>query len=408
MAINMNQFYFPRPELAQSLVDALTGDNLFSDAPNGLFLAAPRRTGKSTFLQNELKPALEKTGRVVVYVDLWTDTSRPPGSLIAEAVARELEKHLGFVARAAKSSGLDHVGIGGWLKVDTTKIGRIDGLTLTDALRALVETSGKPVALIIDEAQHSLTSEDGETSMTALKSARDQLNKPGDAKLLLIMSGSDRDKLLRLVNSNAAPFYGSAISRMPELDQSFIKHVAALIVRAYPALTPVDEPTLWEAFRRLGHRPQPFVRILGEALNPLNIPERGFEGKVLESADEQCADDERGMESAYLALRPIEQAVLWRMLEQKDRFRPYDADALAFYRDKTAEKMTAQKAQAAIEALRAQTPSLVWKSAKGEYALDDTAMNNWYTKRVQEGTWPPLLPPDPNDQEDEEVYSPRG
>jgi len=388
----MNSFYYARPALADALVNELTGGNLFSDASNGLFLAAPRRTGKSTFLQNELQPALEKTGRVVVYVDLWSDKNRNPGALIADAVGKELAKHLGVIAKTAKAAGLDHVGIAGWLKVDTTKIGKIDGLTLAEALRALSETSRKPIALIIDEAQHSLTSTEGETAMTALKSARDQLNKPGAANLLLIMSGSDRDKLLRLVNSNAAPFFGSAISRMPELDQNFIEHIADLITRTYPQLAPVDVNLLWESFQRFAHRPQPFVRVLGQLLNPLNPPEPGFEQRVLEQAELQRADDERGMESAYLALRPIEQAVLWRMLEQGDRFRPYDAEALSFYREKTAEKTTAQKAQNAIESLRMQTPSLIWKSAKGEYALDDTGMTKWYKKCQQNGTWPPHSP----------------
>ncbi len=37
--------------------------------------------------------------------------------------------------------------------------------------------------------------------MTALKSARDQMNKPTQVNLMLVMSGSDRDKLLRLVVS---------------------------------------------------------------------------------------------------------------------------------------------------------------------------------------------------------------
>lgn len=388
----MNSFYYARPALADALVKELTGGNLFSDAPNGLFLAAPRRTGKSTFLQNELQPMLEKTGRVVVYVDLWSDKNRNPGALIADAVGKELGKHLGLVAKTAKAAGLEHVGLAGWLKVDTTKIGKIDGLTLAEALRALNETSGRPIALIIDEAQHSLTSTEGETTMMALKSARDQLNKPGAANLLLIMSGSDRDKLLRLVNSNAAPFFGSAISRMPELDQNFIEHIADMITRTYPQLAPVDVGVLWEAFQRYAHRPQPFVRVLGHLLNPLNPPEPGFERSVLEQADLQRADDERGMESAFLALRPIEQAVLWRMHEQGDRFRPYDAEALVFYREKTKEKITAQKAQNAIDSLRMQTPSLIWKSAKGEYALDDTGMTKWFKKRLENGTWPPHSP----------------
>ena len=67
---------YPRPALADELVTALQGRAGFSDAHNGLFLAAPRRTGKSTFLQGDLRPALEHAGIVVVYVDLWDDTAR--------------------------------------------------------------------------------------------------------------------------------------------------------------------------------------------------------------------------------------------------------------------------------------------------------------------------------------------
>ena len=46
--------YYPRTPLAAALADALQGKAAFSDAHNGLFLAAPRRTGKSTFLQSDL------------------------------------------------------------------------------------------------------------------------------------------------------------------------------------------------------------------------------------------------------------------------------------------------------------------------------------------------------------------
>jgi len=46
--------HYPRLDLARQMVDALQGRTLFSDAANGLFLAAPRRTGKSTFLQADL------------------------------------------------------------------------------------------------------------------------------------------------------------------------------------------------------------------------------------------------------------------------------------------------------------------------------------------------------------------
>jgi hypothetical protein len=388
----MSSFYYPRPALAADMVGALTGSNLFSDASNGLFLASPRRTGKSTFLQNELLPALEKVGMVVVYVDLWSDKNRNPGDLIASAIGKELGKHLGIVARAAKSAGVDQLNIAGTLHIDTSKIGKIDGLTLSDALRELASAADKPVALIIDEAQHALTSQEGETAMTALKSARDQLNQPGHTALLLIMSGSDRDKLLRLVNSNAAPFFGSTISRMPELDEDFIAHAAGVIGQAYPQLLPVDNGKLWQAFQLFGKRPQPFVNALGAVLNPLHLPLPGFEADVARLAAEQRAQDERVMEATYLALRPLEQAVLWRMLQQRDRFRPYEVDALAFYREKTGEKATPPKVQNAIDSLRALSPALIWKSAKGEYALDDAGMHKWFQMKTAAGHWAPVPP----------------
>lgn len=41
----MSMKHFPRLALANTLADALQGQTLFGDAVNGLFLAAPRRTG---------------------------------------------------------------------------------------------------------------------------------------------------------------------------------------------------------------------------------------------------------------------------------------------------------------------------------------------------------------------------
>lgn len=383
--------YYPRTSLAADLANALQGKTAFSDAPNGLFLAAPRRTGKSTFLQADLMPELDRRQVVVVYVDLWADQKRDPGSIIAEAVGRALVKQLGLVAKTAKAAGLDSISVGG-IKIDTTKIGRVDGTTLTDALRALVESAKKPAALIIDEAQHALTSEAGETAMAALKSARDQLNRPGLVQLMLIMSGSDRDKLLRLVNTNAAPFYGSQIQRMPELGPDFIAHIAQLIAHQRPDLDNISTTKLHDAFVLYGQRPQFFIEALGQVLSPLASHTGRFEEAMLTQARQQQLNDEAQMASDYTALKPIEQAVLWRMLELGTRFRPYDADALQFYNDKTGDKITVAKAQKALESLRARQPSLIWKSARSEYAVEDAAMLRWYAQRVAAGTWPPVGP----------------
>lgn len=379
---------FPRPALAQDMVDALQGRALLGDAHNGLFLAAPRRTGKSTFLQSDLRPALEAAGAVVVYVDLWADARRDPGALIADAIGRALQPQMGLVARTAKKAGLDKVKVGG-LEVDTSKIGKIDGMTLVDALRELHQTAARPVALLIDEAQHALTSQAGEAAMTALKSARDQLNRPHAVNLMLVMSGSDRDKLLRLVHTSNAPFYGSQIQRMPTLGADFIAHVTRLIEAQRPSLAPVDQASLQTAFQMFGNRPQFFMAALGQVLSPLSDETAPFEEAVLEAARARQRDDESQMESDYLGLKPEERVVVWRLLEQGPRYRPYDAEALTFYQHRLGRPMNSAKVQRVLEALRDRTPSLVWKSARGEYSLADAAMYRWYETRVAADTWPP-------------------
>jgi hypothetical protein len=383
---------YHRTTLAQQMVQALQGRSLLGDAHNGLFLAAPRRTGKSTFLQGDLAPALRQAGVEVVYVDLWADTRRDPGTLIAEAIARSLQTHLGLVARTAKKAGVKGLKVAGALEIDTSKIGQVDGLTLVDALRSLLQAADRPVALIIDEAQHALTSEAGEAAMTALKSARDQMNQPGQVNLMLVMSGSDRDKLLRLVVSAGAPFYGSQIQALPPLDTDFIAHVAGLVEAQRPDLVPVDRAALQEGFVAFGHRPQFFMAAMGAVLSPLSGRTGRFEAALLQAAQAQQLQDEAQMESDYLGLKPTEQVMLWRMLDQGPRFRPYDAEALRFYRDRLGRPVSVPQAQKALEALRQCTPALVWKSAHGEYAVEDASMHRWFQVRVAADQWPPASP----------------
>ena len=180
----MNDLHFPRPELAARIADDLVGASLLSDARNGLFLAQARRTGKSWFLQRDLKPALEAKGWIVLYVDLWTDIKRDPASLISDVIETAFEEHLGWATKASKRMGIEKLGLGG-ASVNLAQTLDFAALTLADALNELHQRSKKKIALLIDEAQHALTSEAGEAAMIALKSARDQMNAGNVPSLLL-------------------------------------------------------------------------------------------------------------------------------------------------------------------------------------------------------------------------------
>lgn len=168
-------FVFRRPALARSIADGLVGAGI-QDFTSGLFLAAPRRTGKSTFLREDLIPECQLRGWLTVYVDLWADKEKDPAELIASAIAAALVPYEKGIRKLAKNIGIEKLSFLRTLSWDFSKPQLPVGATLTQALELLHHAAEKTVVLVIDEAQHALTSDSGINAMFALKAARDQLN----------------------------------------------------------------------------------------------------------------------------------------------------------------------------------------------------------------------------------------
>ena len=378
--------YHHRPELARRLADDLQGKNPFSDAPNGLFLAAPRRTGKSKFLQFDLRPELEGRGCLVVYVDFWAQSRRDPAHVLAEALAARIQQVQGPARRLA--AALSKVKLAG-VEIDLSRVGQPEGASIPKVLELLSQAASRQIVLMLDEAQHTLTTEAGESAMFALKSARDQLNSPGKQRLLLVFSGSDRDKLLRLVNSANAPFYGSQIHHMPELDRSYVERLGMALEKVHDWLKPVNIDQLFEAFKAVGLRPQFLQHVLEEIMQRPKTTHTQAGNDILAGACKVQQEEIKSRRQLYLGLKPLEQYVLWRMLEQGSAFRPYDADSKQFYSALLGRKVSTPMVQAAIESLRDHTPSVVWKSSRGEYAVDDTGMQAWFAQERDAAAWPP-------------------
>ncbi|MGH8790946.1 MAG: aspartate/glutamate racemase family protein [Cupriavidus necator] len=132
---------------------------------SGLFLSGLRRTGKTTFLINDLVPALEAGGAIVIYVDLWSDIQRSPAALILAAVKRtltELERPGSNALKHLKRvSGADLGALGFKFGFKLDSVGEPGGATLAQALAEVVDKAKTNVVLIVDEVQHAITSEEG-------------------------------------------------------------------------------------------------------------------------------------------------------------------------------------------------------------------------------------------------------
>ena len=376
-------FMFHRPKMAAQIADAIMGATPF-DYRSGLFLAAPRRTGKSTFLLHDLCPELTSRNVVTIYVDLWSNREKDPGDLLIDAVKQEMRALDNGLVKAARAIGLAKIGVGSWASLDINSIGAPHGATLADAIIALIRRSGSPVAIIVDEAQHALSSEAGVNAMFALKSARDQANMSQDIpidgpRLMLVFTGSHRDKLASFVLRRDQPFFGASIMDFPMLDRDFAESYTTWLNERLASGNRFNADHVFTAFDKLGRRPEKLQELLKDLAFGLGS------AVDLQSAIEDGANDLRerlweDYDRDYDGLSIIQQAVLCRIVEQGNKFSPFSADSLAAYTAFAQTPIDVPSAQSALEALRQK--NIVWRSSRGVYALEDQGMEPWLEARL--------------------------
>lgn len=368
----MPEIFYHRPELATRLSKLIMQISVGSSASSGVFLAAPRRTGKSTFAREDLRPALEKAGAIVLYADLWQDLTKDPGLVIVDAIREAVGRSDGFITRLAKSSGIEKVVVGG-LNFSLDKIGLGKDIDLTTALVALSDESQKLIVLVIDEAQHAITTEAGVAALFALKAARDELNSSRHHGLRIVCTGSNRDKLAMLRNSKDQAFFGASMVPFPTLDQNYIDWLCANI----DLPSPLDPAEVFQLFKESGYRPE----LLGAAadairfdffIDPENVRER-FAELVRAQADELNANLKKVLHS----LTPIQSAVIRVMGSMGESYAPFEAPTMALYAAAMKQagiaesdiKVEVPGVQQALIAL--QEKNLVWKASRGVYAVDE-------------------------------------
>jgi len=363
---------FHREALAKDLAGKLLRPAATSASGSGLFLAAPRRTGKSTFVREDLRPALEASGAIVIYVDLWEDRKADPGDVIISAVRSELAKREGVIARLAKSSGMDKVAVGG-LNFSLDRVGLAKGISLSAALSALSDETGQIIALVIDEAQHAITSEAGADALFALKAARDELNSSRHHGLRIVATGSNRDKLAMLRGSKDQAFFGAPLVAFPPLGTDYIDWFIAHLDFAQE----LDAGAVYEWFRQAAFRPE----VLGAAVDALVYDLQTAPGQYAKRLEELVHEQIEASNNDALrvvhSLTPLQSAVLRVMASAGANYAPFEQATMERYRAVLAATAPEYKVepdpgnvQQVLNAL--QEKALVWRAARGVYALEDT------------------------------------
>ncbi|SCK37989.1 hypothetical protein VAR608DRAFT_3520 [Variovorax sp. HW608] len=362
---------FHRSALAANMARQILLSGTPSASGSGLFLAAPRRTGKSTFLREDLRPQLEAEGALVLYVDLWADRKANPGLAIVSAIRAELAKHEGVITRLARSAGMEKVNVGG-VTFSLDRVGLGAQVSLSSALAALSDEVKRTIVLIIDEAQHAITTEDGYDALFALKAGRDELNGSGHHGLRIVATGSNRDKLAMLRNSKDQAFFGAPLVQFPALGADFIEWFCSRI--QLPA--PLSPPDVEKLFARAAFRPE----VIGAAADLLrfdfSLAAKDVPARFAAAVDEQIQAGDAQMLRVVHGLTPLQSAVLRVMAARGADFAPFEADTLAAYRQvlnaiAPEERIEPDTSNVQQVLVALQDKALIWRERRGVYALEE-------------------------------------
>ncbi len=363
---------FHRAALAQNLADKILNVAVGSAASSGVFLAAPRRTGKSTFVREDLRPALEGMGARVLYVDLWANPAANPGQVIVSVIRAELARHEGVVARLARQAGMSTVSVGD-IQFDLDRVGLGTDISLAQALASLSDETGRMIVLLIDEAQHAITTPEGVDTLFALKAARDELNSSVHHGLRVVCTGSNRDKLAMLRNGKDQAFFGAPLVNFPALDKDYIEWFCRHVDLPFP----LDPDEVLALFRQAGNRPEVLyaaadVFRFDFDVQPVDGPARFAEEVMAQSA----AMNSEIMKVVH-SLTPIQAAVLRVMAAMGEAYAPFEVTTLQKYRqalilagipdaEARADVPVVQSSLATL-----QDKKLVWRATRGVYAVEE-------------------------------------
>lgn len=270
---------YHRPDYARDMAHQLLQPSALQlQVRSGVFLSGIRRIGKTTFLRQDLMPALEGMGALVIYVDLWSDRSKNPASLVHEAVRSTLTQLATPGTRLLdRFKGLNMGAAGFSFGFQVDAVGKADGATLAQVFTELMDKVQTSVVLIVDEVQQALGTEEGSHLLFALKAARDAVNTrpstPG--YLLFIGTGSHKSLVADMATRRSQPFAGAVSTAYEPLGPDFVRWKLEQL-QALPGIKLPSPAVVWEGFVTLGQRPEELQNALVQLQARPEAPDMAF------------------------------------------------------------------------------------------------------------------------------------
>ena len=376
---------YRRPDLARAMAKQLLEPGVLDEGlRSGLFISGLRRTGKTTFLRNDLIPALEQAGALVIYVDLWSDTLVSPSKLLHTAIRQTLQDletpSSALLDRLKRIGGLDIEALVFKFGFMVNSVGKENGPTLAHVLTEVVDKAKTDIVLIIDEVQHAITSEEGQQLLLALKAARDAINPrpatPGH--FIFIGTGSHRALVSELTARRNQAFAGATSIPFPLLENDYVEYLLErLAQQGTNRLPSLDVAT--QAFKTLGNRPEEMIKALRQLLtgSPMSV-DPNTQLPVIAGTLRSMAADIELMKVDQLG--SLAQAVFGRIAgSEGDAKGLFSADAAADYSKSVGRDVRIDEIQPVVNQLV--DDNIIMRRGHGLYCVTDPFVQEIWRER---------------------------
>ncbi|MDA9557253.1 hypothetical protein N9R79_07100 [Vibrio sp.] len=209
----MIDWVYSRKDLAELIIKNMK-ENLF----DRVTIFAPRKRGKTKFVQHDVIPLALELGVLPVYVDFWYDEDNPERSFVT-GVNESISAYAPTIKKM-KTSKISSFEISAfWMKMKTDTPASLSDFD--DCVRKL-NSIDMPILLLLDEVQHLGTRPEFSKFTKTLRSF---MTARADNKIKGLFTGSNQNDLKRLFEDSKAPFFESS-SGVPfkALDESFVKY----------------------------------------------------------------------------------------------------------------------------------------------------------------------------------------
>jgi len=379
---------FHRPRYAADMAQQMLRPSALQvQVRSGVFLSGIRRIGKTTFLRQDLIPALESMGALVIYVDLWADRSKSPAALVHESVRSTLADLTTPGARLLgrfKGANVGAAGFSFGFQIDAA--GKPDGATLSEVFTALVDKVKTDVVLIVDEIQQALGTEDGNNLLHALKAARDAVNtRPGTPGYLLVLgTGSHKALIADMATRRLQPFAGAVFTGYEPLGLDFVAWKQEQLQPIDGIRLPAQE-AMYQGFLTVGQRPEELQNALALLQSRPEDPNVAFP-IICATLASAAADVEIATVGSLGALAS---AIFDRVAHGNEAGGSglFSADAISKYTEQTGMAVDTPQVQNMVD--RMITANLMHRQSHGVYAVADPFVRQVWRQRKSLHVPPP-------------------